>query len=104
MRKLKDIQDNIDATLDVLDTISEVEVSPFFRDKTLQRLFSEQEETVSNSFGWFSPRLQLATFICVFLINIFGIYQMNQTEYDTNISEFAKLHELSGNEQPSLFN
>ncbi|WP_298518345.1 hypothetical protein [uncultured Kordia sp.] len=104
MKIPKDIQENIDTTFDVIDTINEVKVSPFFRDKTMQRLFSEKEEAVSTGFGWLSPKLQLATFVCVLLINIFGIYQLNKTEYDNNISDFATMYELGAEESPSLFN
>lgn len=104
MEKTKNIQENIDATLNVLDTINEVKVSPFFKDKTIQRLFSEQEETVPSGFSWLSPKLQLATFVCVLLVNIFGIYQLTKTEYDNNISDFATMYELGESENPSLFN
>lgn len=104
MKTSKDIEKNIEATFDVLDTINDVKVSPFFKDKTMQRLFAEKEETTPVGFGWFTPKLQLATLVCILIINVFGIYKMTKTEYDSNITEFAKLYELSGNEQPSLFN
>ncbi len=104
MKTPKDIEKNIEATFDVLSTIEEVNVSPFFKDKTMQRLFSEKEETAATSFGWFTPKLQLATFVCVLLINVFGIYQMTKTEYDENISQFATMYELGEGESQSLFN
>ena len=104
MKNPKDIQTTIEDTFKALDAIDEVNVSPFFKDKTLNRLFAEKEETVATGFSWFTPKIQLATLICVLLINVFGIYKMTQSEYETDITEFAKLYELSGNEQPSLFN
>jgi len=104
MGKSKDIEKKIEATFDVLDTINEVNVSPFFKDKTLQRLYAEKEGVTSVGLGWFTPKVQLATLICIIIINVFGMYQMTKTEYDSNITEFAKRYELSGNQQPSLFN
>ncbi|MEM6717835.1 MAG: hypothetical protein AAF611_00835 [Bacteroidota bacterium] len=104
METSKNIKKKIETTFDVLDTINDVNVSPFFKDKTLQRLYAEKEEVTTAGFGWFTPKLQLATLICILIINVFGIYQMTKTEYDSNITEFAKLYELSGNQQPSLFN
>lgn len=104
MQTPKDIEKNIEATFNVLDTMNEVKVSPFFKDKTMQRLFSEKEETIPTGFSWFTPKLQLATLVCVLLVNVFGIYQMTKTEYDTNISNFATMYELGEDSKPSLFN
>lgn len=104
MKTPKDINEHVEAAFDTLDTIKEVNVSPFFKDKTMQRLFTEKEETVSTGFGWFTPKLQLATLICVLIINIVGLWQLTKTEYNTNVSEFAKAYELSQDAQPSLFN
>ncbi|MGH1384221.1 hypothetical protein [Kordia sp.] len=104
MQTPKDIEKNIEATFNVLDTMNEVKVSPFFKDKTMQRLFSEKKETIPTGFSWFTPKLQLATLVCVLLVNVFGIYQMTKTEYDTNISNFATMYELGEDSKPSLFN
>ncbi|MFK7750715.1 MAG: hypothetical protein AB8B65_20150 [Kordia sp.] len=104
MKRPKDINQKIEATFDVLNTIDEVSVSPFFKDKTMQRLFSEKEETVSAGFSWFTPKIQLVTLVCVLIINVFGVYQMTKTEYDTNISDFATMYELGEDSKASLLN
>lgn len=104
MKTPKDINEQIEATFDTLDSIKEVNVSPFFKDKTMQRLFAEKEETVSTGSGWFTPKLQLATLICVLIINVVGFIQLTKTEYNTNVSEFANTYGLSQEEQPSLLN
>ncbi|WP_046758028.1 hypothetical protein [Kordia jejudonensis] len=93
----------IDDAFEVLETIKAVQVSPFFKDKTMQRLFSEKEEVVSTGFGWFTPKLQFATLICILVINSIGFWQLSTTEYNTHISEFASAYELSQEEQASLF-
>ena len=104
MKTSKDIEQNIEATFDVLNTIDEANVSPFFKDKTMQRLFSEKEEAVPTGFSWFTPKLQLATLICVLIVNVFGIMQLTKTEYNDSVSEFANAYELSQDTQSSLFN
>ncbi len=104
MKKPKDINEHIETTFDTLNSIKEVKVSPFFKDKTMQRLFAEKEETVSTGFGWFTPKLQLATLICVLIINVVGLLQLTKTEYNANVSEFANAYELSQESEPSLFN
>ncbi|WP_430409054.1 hypothetical protein [Kordia sp.] len=104
MKTPEEINKDIEATFDVLENINEVNVSPFFKDKTMQRLFAEKEEIVSTSFGWFTPKLQLATLVCILIVNVFGILQLTKTEYNDSISEFANAYELSQETQPSVFN
>ncbi|QHI38870.1 hypothetical protein IMCC3317_42700 [Kordia antarctica] len=104
MKTPKDIENTIEATFDVLEDIHKVNVSPFFKDKTLQRLFSEKEETVSAGFGWFTPKIQFATLICILIINVFGIMQLTKTTYNEGVSEFANVYELSQDTQSSVFN
>lgn len=104
MKTSKNIDKEVANTFDTLDSIEKVKVSPFFKDKTMQRLFEEKEETVTTGFGWFTPKLQLTTLICVLIINVVGLLQLSKTEYNTNISDFAKMYELEEKENTSLFN
>jgi hypothetical protein len=104
MKTPKDIENTIEATFDVIDSINKVNVSPFFKDKAMQRLFAEKEETVSTGFNWFTPKLQFATLICILIVNVFGIMQLTKTTYSENVSEFASSYELSQEIQSSLFN
>lgn len=104
MKTPKDINNNIEAHFDVLDQIKEVKVSPFFKDKTMQRLFSEKEEIVPTGFTWFTPKLQFTTLVCVVIINVVGILQLTKTTYTDNVAEFANAYELSQDSQSSLFN
>jgi hypothetical protein len=104
MKTPKDIENNIEATFDVLDNINKENVSPFFKDKIMQRLFAEKEETVSVGFGWFTPKLQFATLVCIVIVNVFGIMQLTKTAYSENVAEFANTYQLSQDAQSSLFN
>ncbi|WP_298420067.1 hypothetical protein [uncultured Kordia sp.] len=104
MKTSKDITKQVESTFDSLENIKEVNVSPFFKDKTMQRLFAEKEEPIATGFGWFTPRLQLATLICVLIMNVIGFLQLNKSEYSTDVSEFATIYGLSQDGQQSLFN
>ena len=90
----KNIQSKIDNTLGAMDAIKTVSVSPFFKDKTMQHLFTEKEETV-NVWNWFSPKMQLATLVCVVILNVVAFTQINSSSYDENLIDFAETYGLS---------
>lgn len=75
-------------TLDILDEIQEVKVSPFFKNKVLNQIREQKEEKVP-LFTWFTPQLQFATLAIVLCINALTIY------YTMN-AEIPVQEELSG--------
>ena len=94
----KNIQSKIDSTLSVMDAIETVNVSPFFKGKTMQRLFAEKEETTT-VWNWFTPKLQLATLVCVVVLNVIAFPKLDDaTSYDENVSEFAESYGLSASD------
>ena len=106
MENNKNIQDKIDSTLSAMDTIESVNVSPFFKDKAMQRLFAEKEEGIT-VWNWFTPKLQLATLVCVVVLNVFAFSNLkasNTTSYNDNIDEFAETYGLSSTLETSFLN
>lgn len=104
MKTNMNIDENIKKTLEVFDTIDTVNTSPFFKDKTMQLLFSEKEEKASVSiWNWFTPQLQLATLVCVVLVNFYAIKEINSSEYEASISSFASDYGISSTQESSLF-
>lgn len=99
----KNIQKKIDGTLDAMNTIETVHVSPFFKDKTMQRLFVEKEEK-QVAWSWFTPKLQLTTLVCVVVLNVIAFTNLQNTAYDENVSEFAESYGLSTSTETSLLN
>ncbi|MCL5129492.1 MULTISPECIES: hypothetical protein [unclassified Algibacter] len=102
----KDIQQKIDSVLNAVDGIETVNVSPFFKDKTMQRLFSEKEKVVEQS-SWFTPKLQLATLVCVVVLNVIAFTQLDSSgasSYDENLNEFAETYGLSSSSTTSFLN
>ncbi len=95
MDRDRNIQNKIDETLNVLESIEKVNVSPFFKDKTMNVLFTEKEE-VQTVWSWFTPKLQLATLLCVVVLNVIAFTKLEETSaYEANISEFAESYGLS---------
>lgn len=103
METHRDIQKQIDNTFDVVNSIEPVNVSPFFKDKTMQRMFAEEEEKQIVG-AWFTPKLQLATLVCVVVINIMAFSQLKTTTYDDNIAEFAESYGISTDSDTSILN
>lgn len=106
MENNKDIQDKVDSALSAMDAIENVNVSPFFKDKTMQRLFAEKEEKIT-VWNWFTPKLQLATLVCVVVLNVFAFTQLkasNNSSYNENIDQFAETYGLSTSLETSFLN
>mgnify|MGYP000271227423 CR=1 FL=1 len=81
----KSIEEN--NTLDILDEIQEVKVSPFFKNKVLNHIREQKEEKVI-LLGWFRPQLQIAAVILVLVMNALTLY------YSLNLQDNTQ--ELSG--------
>lgn len=99
----KNIQNKIDSTIETMDAIETVNISPFFKGKTMNRLFAEKEEPQS-VWSWFTPKLQLATLVCVIVLNVVAFTKLQETTYDENVSEFAESYGLSTSTETSLLN
>ncbi|MBC3757644.1 hypothetical protein H7U19_04470 [Hyunsoonleella sp. SJ7] len=100
------LQQQIDETLNVLDNISEVNVSPFFKDKTMNVLFAEKEEDAPTVWAWFTPKLQLVTLFCLVILNVIALTRLESTsDYDENLAEFAESYGLlTSDEGNSILN
>ncbi|WP_203255756.1 hypothetical protein [Hyunsoonleella ulvae] len=98
MDRDRNIQNQIDETLSVLESTNTVNVFPFFKDKTMHVLFAEKREE-PNVWFRFTPELQLATLICIVVVNVIAFTKLQETStYQENISEFADSYGLSTND------
>lgn len=103
MKTTEDIKDRVTNIFDSIDAIETVKVSPFFKDKTMQRLFNDKEETIS-FWNWFTPKLQLATLVCFLILNVIAFSQLNTSTYDENVNQLAESYGLSTSSETSLLN
>jgi hypothetical protein len=98
METNNNIQNKIDSTFEALDAIETVHVSPFFKDKTMQRLFKEKE-VEQKAWSWFTPKLQLATLVCVVFLNVIAFTKLEDSStYEENVSTFAESYGLSSSD------
>ncbi|GGG59077.1 hypothetical protein [Bizionia arctica] len=104
METNNDINQKVQNTLKSFDSITDTKVSPFFKDKTMQLLFSEKEEKESFVFSWFSPKLQFATLVCFVLLNVFAYVKINSNTYNSNVQDFAETYGLSTDNDTYLLN
>lgn len=98
----RNIQNKINETFNVLESMKTVNVSPFFKDKTMNVLFAEKE-VVQTGWNWFTLKLQLATLLCVVVLNVIAFTKLEETStYEENVSEFASSYGLSTSDDDSL--
>lgn len=97
----KNIQDKIDNAFEAIEGIESVNVSPFFKDKTMKRLFKEKEEK-QIIWTWFTPKLQLAALVCVVVLNVVAFTQLRESTYDNNVNQFAESYGLTTSTESTL--
>lgn len=103
-KDMNDMQHKIKEVIDSADYLEKVSLSPFFKEKTMQRMFATQSETSPVVLAWFTPKLQLATLACVVLLNIFAFMNLNSSTYNDNVQEFADSYGLSVSSDYSVLN
>jgi hypothetical protein len=103
MKTNKKIQDSVENTFKAIDAMETVNVSPFFKDKVLQRLYTQKDET-QTIWSWFTPQLQLATLACLVILNVFALTQLDSSTNGSDLDEFAQSYDLSITEETSIFN
>ncbi len=89
----------LETTLEVLDKIQQVNVSPFFKQQVMQRLVVEKEE-VPLLFPWFSSRYQWATLVLLLMLNISAVfYKLSTTsateQEESPLETFAQTYQLT---------
>ncbi|GEM_PF-1059215 len=99
------LQKEIDETLNVLDNMETVTVSPFFKDKTMNVLFAEKEEKMQTMWSWFTPKLQLVTLACIVVLNVIAFTKLEVVStYDEEVTEFAESYGLSTSDDTLILN
>ncbi|WP_323787992.1 hypothetical protein [Psychroserpens sp.] len=104
MKTNNNIQNDIDAIFDSVNSIKDVHVSPFFKDRAMQRLFAEKQVNQSRVWSWFSPQFQLATLMVFLILNVFAITKLDSNATSDEIDEFAETYSLIASEYESIFN
>lgn len=106
MKTLKENNTGNNNTLDILDAIQEVQVSPFFKNKVLNKI-EQQKEAKESIFSWFSPQLQFASLALVICINVTTIYfsisnTQDSQEQVSGIESFVQEYQLDSDTSISI--
>ncbi|WP_204346017.1 hypothetical protein [Psychroserpens algicola] len=89
-------------TLNSVDFIEEAEVSPFLKEKVMHRIRNASEDIQDKTWSWFTPKLQLATLVCVVVLNIMAFNNLQETTYDETVNTFAESYGLSTSSESSI--
>lgn len=98
-----EIDNKVKATIDSVDSIKEVNVSPFLKDRILHQLDAEEEKS-KLVFSWFTPQLQLAALCVVILLNVYAYSVLTSQEYETKVEEFVDTYDFGDETYTSIFN
>jgi hypothetical protein len=103
MEKQSPIQTKANLAIKSLESIEDVSVSPFFKEKTLNKLF-RSSEAIKISFmeRYFTPQLQFVGLLIIVLLNGYAFYNYNSQQYDTGINKFSETFDLKVN-QTTIF-
>jgi hypothetical protein len=102
MKTNVEMNEKVKATFDSLESIGEVKVSPFFKKKVMHKIRNASEDIQAATYSWFTPKLQLATLVCVVVLNIMAFNNLQETTYDENVSSFAESYGLSTTTESTL--
>ncbi len=92
----------VQETLDSIESIKEVQVSPFFKENVMHQIRNATEDIQEATWSWFTPKFQLVTLVCVVVLNVMAFNNMKEKTYDQNVSNFAKSYGLSNTETSIL--
>ena len=104
MKSDLDMNKKVKETFDSVESIEEVKVSPFFKEKVMQQIRNASEEVQEVTWSWFTPKLQLATLVCVVVLNVIAFNNLQESTYNENVSSFAESYGLSTNTESSILN
>jgi hypothetical protein len=92
------INKKVQETLDSIESIKQVQVSPFFKENVMHKIRNATEDIQEATWSWFTTKLQLATLVCVVVLNIMAFNNLQETAYDDHINNFAESYGLSNTE------
>lgn len=93
MMSNSEIDKKVKATIESINSIEEVRVSPFLKDRILNQLQAKVSQS-SPLFSWFTPQLQLSTLALFLILNVLAYLNVNSEDYNSSIDEFTETYGL----------
>lgn len=104
MKSNTEMNKKIEDTLNSVESITEVQVSPFFKEKVMHKIRNASEDIQEATWSWFTPKLQLATLVCVVVLNVMAFNNLKEATYTENVNSFAESYGLSTSAESTLLN
>jgi len=104
MKPSSEINKKVKETFDSIQSIKEVQVSSFFKENVMYQIRNTSEDIQEATWSWFTPKLQLATLVCVVVLNVMAFTKIKETTYNENVTEFAESYGLSISTENSILN
>lgn len=104
MKPNSEINKRVQETFDSIDSIKNVEVSPFFKEKVMHQIRNASDDIQEATWTWFTPKVQLAALVCIVVLNLIAFNNMKTSTYNENVSEFAESYGLSTSTENSILN
>lgn len=96
MNKQESIDKIVEETIESASTLNKVEISPFVKDKTLNRLYeTDQEHSSQNWWSLLMPQIQLAVLVVIIAVNVFALVKIKNEAYANEVSDFAESYGFS---------
>ncbi|MFC0605035.1 hypothetical protein [Winogradskyella pulchriflava] len=102
MKTNVEMNKKVKETLDSIESIKEVEVSPFFKEKVMHQIRNASEDLQEATWSWFTPKVQLATLVCVVVLNVIAFNNLQKMTYNESVSSFAESYGLSTDTENSI--
>ena len=97
-----DMNKKVKDTFNSIESIKEVKISPFFKEKVMHKIRNTSEEIQEATWSWFTPKVQLATLVCIVVLNFMAFSNLQKSAYDDNVNSFAESYDLSTSSESTL--
>ncbi|NRD19730.1 hypothetical protein HNV08_06690 [Winogradskyella eckloniae] len=104
MKQNVDMNNKVKNTIDSAESIQKVDVSPFFKANVMHKIRNTSEEIQDATWSWFTPKLQLATLVCVVVLNIIAFNSLQKSDYIESVNSFAESYGLSTTTESTILN
>jgi hypothetical protein len=98
-----ELNKKVEATINSVDSIKAVGVSPFLKDRILNNI-NTNEAVESSIWSWFTPKLQFATLLILIMLNIYAYKALTSNDYNITVEEFVDTYNFGEETYTSIFN
>ncbi|MBV7268618.1 hypothetical protein [Winogradskyella luteola] len=98
-----EIDKKVKATLDAIETIEDVRVSSFLKDRILASTNNTDTVEMDNLWSWFTPSLQFIILVVFMVLNIYTCINLDAEDYNASVDEFIEAYNLVEDNGSTIF-